>query len=94
MKRLIEFEKFKQEYKKDFDIPVLSAKGKEVIEIQNKNDKNKKKGHSEFHKRTQRVPLKDTGLKVDFFPGGIILYFILFYFILFYFILLLPPGEN
>jgi len=29
-KRPIEFEKFKQEYKKDFDIPVLSAKEKDI----------------------------------------------------------------
>ena len=31
MKRPIEFEKFKQEYKNDFDIPVLSAKEKDIF---------------------------------------------------------------
>jgi len=31
MKRPIEFEKFKQEYKKDFDIPVLSTKEKDIF---------------------------------------------------------------
>ena len=55
MKRLIEFEKFKQEYKKDFDIPVLSTKEKDVIEFKIKMTKIKMEGHSEFHKRTQEV---------------------------------------
>jgi len=31
MKKPIEFEKFKQEYKKDFDIPVLSTKEKDIF---------------------------------------------------------------
>ena len=31
MKRPIEFEKFKQEYKKEFDIPVLSMKEKDIF---------------------------------------------------------------
>ena len=30
METVINFEKFKQEYKKDFDIPVLSAKEKDI----------------------------------------------------------------
>ena len=31
METVINFEKFKQEYKKDFDIPVLSAKEKDIF---------------------------------------------------------------
>ena len=55
MKRPIEFEQFKREYKKDFDIPVLSAKEKDVIEFKIKMAKIKMEGHSESHKRTQEV---------------------------------------
>ena len=55
MKRHTDFEQFKQEYKKDFDIPVLSAKEKEVIEFKIEMTKIKMEGHSEFHKRTQEV---------------------------------------
>ena len=47
-----------------------NARGERIYKnaINRENAKIKKEGHSEFHKRTQRVPLKDTGLKVNFFP--------------------------
>jgi len=72
-----------------------NARGERIYKnaINRENAKIKKEGHSEFHQRTQRVPPKDTGLKVNFSPRGIII--ILYYIILYYIILLLLlPREK